>query len=231
LPAHRRSLRAPGTLIHRIALGVLCTATAGAAALGISTHPQTATATTEKLTASSLQTERADAAARANRGLTRVAPKAATKPATRPATKPPAKPAPKKPGPLPHIVGLSASQVANAWAVVVEGHRMGISKRGQVIAIATTLQESNLRNYTRAVDHDSLGIFQQRPSSGWGTPRQITSPTYAAYAFYRVLVQYRNSWGCLTCAAQAVQRSAFPGAYAKHEQFATRIVNILNGRF
>lgn len=194
-------------------------------------HPQTATATTQ-MSASSLQTARLDAQARANRSLTRppaVPPKPAAKPA--PAKPVPAKPAPKKPAPLPHIAGLSRSQVVNAWAVVAEGHRMGISKRGQIIAMATALQESNLRNYTHAVDHDSLGIFQQRPSTGWGSPSQIVRPTYAAHAFYRVLVHYRSSWGCLTCAAQLVQRSAFPGAYAKHERFATTIVTILDKRF
>jgi len=189
-------------------------------------HPQTATATTQ-MSAASLQTARLDAQARANRSLTRT-PVVPPKPAAKPAPK---KPAPKKPAPLPRIAGLSRSQVANAWAVVWEGHRMGISKRGQIIAMATALQESNLRNYTHAVDHDSLGIFQQRPSSGWGSPKQIERPTYAAHAFYRVLVHYRSSWGCLTCAAQMVQRSAFPGAYAKHEHFATTIVTILNRRF
>jgi hypothetical protein len=188
-------------------------------------HPQTATATTQ-MSASSLQTARLDAQTRANRSLTRTpAPVAKPKAAVKP------KPKPKKPAPLPHIAGLSKSQVANAWAVVAEGHRMHISKRGQIIAMATALQESNLRNYTHAVDHDSLGIFQQRPSSGWGSPKQIERPTYAAQAFYRVLVHYKGSWGCLTCAAQKVQRSAFPGAYAKHEHFATNIVTILNRRF
>jgi hypothetical protein len=193
-------------------------------------HPQTATATTQ-MSASSLQTARLDAQSRANRSLSRT-PVVKAKPAPKAAPKPaPKKPAPKKPAPLPRIAGLSRSQVANAWAVVAEGHRMGISKRGQIIAMATALQESNLLNYTHAVDHDSLGIFQQRPSSGWGSPRQIVQPTYAAHAFYRVLVQYRGSWGCLTCAAQMVQRSAFPGAYAQHEHFATTIVTILNRRF
>jgi len=193
-------------------------------------HPQTASATTQ-MSAASLQTARLDAQNRANRSLTRTpAPAAKPKAAASPAPSPAPKPKP-KPAPLPHIRGLSTGQVSNAWAVVAEGHRMGISKRGQVIAMATALQESNLRNYTRAVDHDSLGIFQQRPSSGWGSPKQIERPAYAAHAFYRVLVQYRTSWGCLTCAAQAVQRSAFPGAYAKHEHFATAIVTLLNRRF
>src|SRR5262249_59559342 len=129
-----------------------------------------------------------------------------------------AKRAPKKPAPLPHIAGLTSRQVSNAWAVVVQGHKMGISLRGQTIAMATALQESNLINYTHAVDHDSLGIFQQRPSTGWGTPGQIMTPTYAARAFYRVLVQYRGSWGCLTCPAQLVPRSAFPSPSAPHSR-------------
>lgn len=185
--------------------------------------------------AATLNASRTDALARANRSLTRVAPTtpAAPKPA---APKPPAPakkaaPAPKKPAPLPRIAGLNSSQVYYANAIVAEGHRMGISRRGRIIAMATALQESNLINYRSAVDHDSLGLFQQRPSSGWGTPRQLTNPTYAAHAFYAVLVHYKGSWGCLTCAAQMVQRSAFPSAYAKHEGFASKIVDTLDKRF
>jgi hypothetical protein len=212
-------------LIHRIALGVLCTATASAAAIGISMHPQTASATTQ-MTATSLETARMNAQARANRSLARPPVLTPSKAAVKAAP-----PAPKKPLPLPRIAGLNAVQVRNAWAVVAEGHRMGVSLRGQTIAMATALQESNLINYTHAVDHDSLGIFQQRPSTGWGTPWQIEQPAYAAHAFYRVLLQYKGAWGCLTCAAQLVQRSAFPGAYAKHEYFAHLIVTILNKRF
>jgi hypothetical protein len=173
------------------------------------------------MTAASLESARLNAQDKANRSLIRT-------PAPKPAPK---KPAPKKPAPLPHVRGLTQAQVANAWAVVAEGHKMGISLRGQTIAMATALQESNLKNYRYAVDHDSLGIFQQRPSSGWGSPKQITNPRYAAHAFYRVLLQYKGAWGCLTCAAQDVQRSAFPGAYAKHEGFAHFLVTILNKRF
>lgn len=181
------------------------------------------------MTATNLQTARSNAAERANRSQPRVDHATQAQSAKKAAPKP--KPKPKGPGPLPHIAGLSSVQVRNAWAVVSTGHTMGINKRGQTIAMATALQESNLINYTHAVDHDSLGIFQQRPSTGWGTPGQIMTPTYAARAFYRVLVQYRGSWGCLTCAAQLVQRSAFPSAYARHEGFANVIVNILNRRF
>jgi hypothetical protein len=206
-------------MARRLTLGLLCCTTAGAAALGISMNPRNAAPATTAMTntANKLDASRTDALMRANRSLTRTAP--------------PAKPAPAKPAPLPSIAGLSSTQVKMADAIVKEGVHMGVSRRGRIIAMATALQESNLKNYTHAVDHDSLGLFQQRPSSGWGTPKQLTNPTYAAHAFYRVLVHYKGSWGCLTCAAQRVQRSAFPSAYAKHERFATKIVDTLDKRY
>jgi hypothetical protein len=206
-------------MARRLTLGLLCCTTAGAAALGISMNPRNAAPATTAMTntANTLGASRTDALMRANRSLTRTAPSA--------------KPAPAKPAPLPSIAGLSSTQVKMADAIVKEGVHMGVSRRGRIIAMATALQESNLKNYTHAVDHDSLGLFQQRPSSGWGTPKQLTNPTYAAHAFYRVLVQYKGSWGCLTCAAQRVQRSAFPSAYAKHERFATKIVDTLDKRY
>jgi murein DD-endopeptidase MepM/ murein hydrolase activator NlpD len=100
-----------------------------------------------------------------------------------------------------------------------------------VIAVATALQESNLHNlpYLGARnDHDSIGLFQQRPSQGWGTPTQLLDPEYAAGKFYQKLVTVKD-WELLplTVVAQAVQRSAFPNAYAKHEPLATEIVNLL----
>ena len=108
---------------------------------------------------------------------------------------------------------------------------MGVNQRGQQIAIATAMQESNLRNLTRAVDHDSLGLFQQRPSCGWGTPKELTNPTYAAHAFYAVLLQHRSTWGVLWRAAQIVQGSAYPYAYQKHASAALALVKILDTRF
>jgi cell wall-associated NlpC family hydrolase len=95
-----------------------------------------------------------------------------------------------------------------------------------VIAIATALQESTLRNLENAVDHDSLGLFQQRPSQGWGTREQILDPVYASNSFYNRLVRVPN-WQTrpLTEAAQAVQRSAYPNAYAKWEPLATKLAN------
>ncbi len=144
-------------------------------------------------------------------------------PATPAAPAAPAAPA------LPAISGLNATQIANAAVIVSVGRSLGAGTRGEIIAVATALQESNLKNYTVAVDHDSLGLFQQRPSAGWGSPAQLTDPAYAARKFYQSLLRSRGDWECLTCAAQRVQGSAFPDAYAKHEGYATAIVAALGG--
>lgn len=129
--------------------------------------------------------------------------------------------------------GLSDEQTRNAAVIVTVGQRMRVPARGWVIAIATALQESNLTNHGHlgaANDHDSLGLFQQRPSQGWGTPEQIMSPDHAAWMFYEHLLRVFG-WQelPLTQAAQAVQRSAYPNAYARHEQRATAIVTALAG--
>src|SRR5262245_9053838 len=83
--------------------------------------------------------------------------------------------------------GLSGEQTRNTATILAVGQRMQIPVRGWVIAVATALQESNLINSSVATDHDSLGLFQQRPSQGWGTPAQILDPQYAAGAFYTAL--------------------------------------------
>ncbi|MEW1914206.1 C40 family peptidase [Kitasatospora sp. NPDC085895] len=123
------------------------------------------------------------------------------------------------------VPGLSSpsEQIPNAKAVVATGLQMQISARGQVIALATALQESDLRNLPSG-DRDSLGLFQQRPSQGWGTREQILDPVYASTRFYSVLRSV-DGWEQLplTVAAQRVQRSAFPDAYAKHEPLATAL--------
>src|SRR2546423_3502452 len=126
--------------------------------------------------------------------------------------------------------GLSAEQARNAAVIIGVGQRMGIPVRGWVIAVATALQESDLINSGAATDHDSLGLFQQRPSQGWGTPEQIMNPDYEASKFYEHLLRVPG-WQTmpLTDAAQAVQRSAFPDAYAKHEARATDIVKAYTG--
>jgi hypothetical protein len=125
-----------------------------------------------------------------------------------------------------------ADQMHNAAIIVQVGARRGIPARGQVIAVATAMQESNLHNlgnHGENNDHDSLGLFQQRPSKGWGTPEQIMNPEYAAGKFYDKLLTVAN-WQTLplTVAAQAVQISAYPDAYAKHEPDATAIVTAVS---
>jgi hypothetical protein len=97
------------------------------------------------------------------------------------------------------------------------------------IALATAMQESKLRNLDYG-DRDSLGLFQQRPSQGWGTPEQIMDPVYAAGKFYSELVKVTGFEDMpITEAAQAVQRSAYPDAYAKHEAAARSFASSLTG--
>jgi murein DD-endopeptidase MepM/ murein hydrolase activator NlpD len=135
-----------------------------------------------------------------------------------------------------HLSGqadLDPEQATNAAIIIQVGQQMQVPQRGWVIAVATAMQESGLRNLPdlgEDNDHDSLGLFQQRPSMGWGTPEQIGDPRYAATVFYERLVQ-EPGWESmpLTEAAQAVQRSAFPDAYAKHEPTAQRIVDAYLG--
>ncbi|MFD0575194.1 M23 family metallopeptidase [Dactylosporangium darangshiense] len=127
-----------------------------------------------------------------------------------------------------------AEQMHYAQVIVTVGVQHGVPVRGQVIAVATALQESGLRNLGNLGernDHDSLGLFQQRPSQGWGTPAQLLDPEYAAGAFYRKLVTV-GGWQTmpLTVAAQRVQRSAYPDAYAKWEGDATVLVGLVSGQ-
>ncbi len=134
----------------------------------------------------------------------------------------------------------------NARAIVAAGTEAGVGRRGLIVAIAAALQESGLEN-VRHGDRDSLGLFQQRPSQGWGTPEQVLDPRFAALAFFGGatsphfhLPAGKSSpaglldvpgWADLpvTVAAQSVQRSAFPDAYAKHEARAVLIVDALIG--
>jgi hypothetical protein len=121
--------------------------------------------------------------------------------------------------------GYDTEQLRNAAVIVQVATQRWLPARAAVIAVATALQESNLYNSDQATDQDSLGLFQQRPSRGWGTPQQLLDPEYAAGKFYDKLLTVSN-WQTLplTVAAQAVQRSAYPDAYAKHEPDATAIV-------
>ncbi len=231
----------PASLLHaprpvvvkRLALSVLCCGTLAAAGFvpvsGLKSAPPASIAA-----ASVDRSQRA-----ASRGEQRTAPsgapasassaaqgKASAAPA--PSSSPAAPAAPAQPA-VPSIPGLDQYQAENAQTIVEVGRQMGVSTRGKVIAIATAMQESKLYNLYQAVDYDSLGLFQQRPSTGWGTPGEITTPAYAARAFYSRLLDTEGDWGCLTCAAQRVQGSAFPDAYAQWEGLADSVVSALGG--
>ncbi|WP_431042385.1 hypothetical protein ACQUSR_11020 [Streptomyces sp. P1-3] len=127
-------------------------------------------------------------------------------------------------------VALDPEQGVNAATIVAVASARGLPERAVTIALATAMQESGLRNIRRG-DRDSLGLFQQRPSQGWGTARQILDPVYSAGAFYDHLVRVPGySRLPLTVAAQRVQRSGYPQAYAKHETDAAVLTDVLTGR-
>jgi hypothetical protein len=123
---------------------------------------------------------------------------------------------------------ISPAQQSNATTIVQQALHKGMGVRSAVIAVATSMQESQLQNINYG-DQDSLGLFQQRPSMGWGTAQQITTPSYAADAFLTALQQQQASnpgWAHqpLWATAQAVQKSGFPFAYAKWETQACQLV-------
>jgi hypothetical protein len=125
---------------------------------------------------------------------------------------------------------FTPEQAVNAATIAAVGTGRGMPERAVTIALATALQESGLRNITHG-DRDSLGLFQQRPSQGWGTPEEILDPTYAAGVFYQHLTKVHDYMQLpLTVAAQRVQHSGFPEAYAKHEQDAVLLSAALTGR-
>jgi murein DD-endopeptidase MepM/ murein hydrolase activator NlpD len=134
---------------------------------------------------------------------------------------------------LPSVASLSEDQVRNAAIIIKTGQDMNVPPRGWVIGVATALQESELTNLPDLGannDHDSIGLFQQRPSQGWGTPQQLADPAYQSRKFFQKLLTIPDWQNLpLTVAAQAVQVSAFPDAYAKHEAFASEIVDSLTG--
>ena len=124
---------------------------------------------------------------------------------------------------------LDLEQAANATTVAAVGKRLGFVDHAVTIALAAALQESRLHNLSRG-DLDSVGLFQQRPSQGWGTTSEILLPRYAATAFYQRL-EAVPGWETMavTDAAQAVQRSAAPDAYARWETEARVLAKALTG--
>jgi hypothetical protein len=140
------------------------------------------------------------------------------------------------------VGGLTQTQMSYAAVIVRVGKELLLPTRAYVIAIATTLQESrllNLANWTVPQslnlthdgvggDHDSVGLFQQRPSSGWGTVAELMDPATSARKFYLALTQVAGWQGMsVAAAAQAVQVSAFPDAYAQQEALAALVVTAI----
>jgi hypothetical protein len=127
-------------------------------------------------------------------------------------------------------VNLAHDQMANAATIAAIGLRRKLPERAVVVALATALQESKLRNLSGG-DRDSVGLFQQRPSQGWGTASQISDPRFAARRFYGALVRVEG-WAEMrvTEAAQRVQRSAYPEAYEKWADEAAVLTEALTGQ-
>lgn len=151
---------------------------------------------------------------------------------------------------------LTDVQLGNADLIIDVGEQLAVPSRGWLVAISTTLQESSIRNLANdgsspeltaeqaavtaeslsypndgiGSDHDSVNAFQQRWISGWGVIAELMDRTYAAEAFYGALLEV-DGWESMPVAeaAQAVQRSAFPDAYAKWEELAAEIIEALAG--
>ncbi|GAA3627429.1 hypothetical protein GCM10022419_135930 [Nonomuraea rosea] len=126
---------------------------------------------------------------------------------------------------------VNGYNVSCARIITATSKGRGLDKRAAVIAVTTAITESTLHNYTEAGDHDSLGLFQQRPSQGWGTPAQLIDPVYATNAFLNAMLRKypNNSWmsGDIGAICQKVQVSAVPDAYAKEVHDAQLLVDAL----
>jgi len=128
-----------------------------------------------------------------------------------------------------HTATLDPEQAQNAALITAISVHRGLPAHAATIALATAMQESKLYNLTSG-DRDSIGLFQQRPSQGWGTAKQIADPVYSTNAFYDALERL-GTWDSITVteAAQAVQHSAYPDAYAQHEPDARALASALTG--
>lgn len=128
---------------------------------------------------------------------------------------------------------LATDQAANAALISAVAVRRGLPPRAASIALATAMQESKLRNIGHGdqAGPDSRGLFQQRPSQGWGTEEQVMDPYYSTGAFYDALVKIPGYESLdITAAAQRVQRSAYPQAYAEHEDMSRAFASALTGQ-
>lgn len=140
------------------------------------------------------------------------------------------------------VAGLDQTQMNHAKTIVQTAEQMKLPTKAAVIAVSTSMQETNLRNLANTglpesqnlpndgtgYDHDSVGLFQQRPASGWGPVDQLMDPATSAKKFYQALDQVPG-WQDMpvTVAAQTVQGSALPDAYAQHEPAAQAVVNAI----
>jgi hypothetical protein len=126
-------------------------------------------------------------------------------------------------------VAVDLDQAHYASIIVGLSVRRGLPPRAASIAMATVYQETGIRNLDYG-DRDSVGLFQQRPSQGWGSVRQLQDPYYATNAFYDALVKV-DGWesGDITEVAQRVQRSGYPEAYRDHESDARVLASTLTG--
>ncbi|MEX3508605.1 heavy metal transporter [Kocuria sp. WRN011] len=123
---------------------------------------------------------------------------------------------------------FTPEQTLNASIVSAEALARDLDDRASVIALATAQQESELVNIDYG-DRDSVGLFQQRPSQGWGTVEEIMDPHYSTVAFYNHLVHVDYHSMSVTQAAQAVQQSGVPDGYAKHEGSSTALTDAFHG--
>jgi hypothetical protein len=127
------------------------------------------------------------------------------------------------------VVDVSTEQAENASLITAIAVRRGLPARAASIALATAYQESKLRNLDHG-DRDSLGLFQQRPSQGWGTAAQIRRPSYSINKFYDELQKIDGYQSMrITEAAQKVQRSGFPEAYEDHAEDGRALASALSG--
>ncbi|MEV1074960.1 hypothetical protein [Micromonospora parva] len=241
----RRALLGSTPVRVALATGVTCclSLVAVATAQGNDDTPRTVEPLAEAVAErAAIADERASRSLDRDLAPARVLPSPTAKPTPTPTAvrKTPKKPVkPRRPRP---VAGLDQAQMDNAKIIVDVGLEMKMPRRALVVALATAMQESNLYNLASDVlpesaqypnqgsgsDHDSVGLFQQRPSSGWGTVAQLMRPSYAARAFYSALNEIPG-WQdmSVTSAAQAVQISAYPDAYAQHEDRATTVAAAL----
>ncbi|MBQ0992563.1 hypothetical protein KBX08_21030 [Micromonospora sp. H61] len=241
----RRALLGSTPVRVALATGVTCclSLVAVATARGNDDAPRTVEPLAEAVAdRAAIADERASRSLDRDAAPARVLPSPTAKPTPTPTAvrKVPKKPVkPRRPRP---VAGLDQAQMDNAKIIVDVGLEMKMPRRALVVALSTAMQESNLYNLASDVlpesaeypnqgsgsDHDSVGLFQQRPSSGWGTVAQLMRPSYAARAFYTALNEIPD-WQdmSVTAAAQSVQISAYPDAYAQHEDRASTVAAAL----